>query len=162
MAHPSILLIEAIYKCHWLGRSLIFILSTLFVIVSVAIPCSYQAPLVLIWVSSFAMIAGYPVQQSRVLGVDWQRKCPSSQNHCMHSHFFPFFFFFPPAPVAAPAFGSVLVPPIFTSPLSSTLGAEPPSAAALRSSASCGSAAISRPSLPRLPINLPTSAALLV
>lgn len=83
-------------------------------------------------------------------------------------HFFPFFFFFPPAPAPAPAptpaLGSAAVPPILTSPLSSTCGVDVPSppAGILRSSVVSGSAAICLPSLPKLPINLPTSAPLLV
>jgi len=80
----------------------------------------------------------------------------------MIPHFLPFFFFFPPVAAGAPGAG---VPPILTSPLSSTFGVDMPSplpAGALRSSNASGSAAISLPSLPRFPISLPTSAALLV
>lgn len=77
-------------------------------------------------------------------------------------HFLPFFFFFPPVP--APAFASGAVPPILTSPLSSTCGVAAPSppAGMLKSSVVSGSAAICLPSLPRFPISLPTSAPLLV
>lgn len=77
-------------------------------------------------------------------------------------HFFPFFFFFPP-PV--PVFESVGIPPILMSPSPSIFGVEAPSATpagALRSSTMSGSAAICLPNLPKLPINLPTSAALFV
>lgn len=78
-------------------------------------------------------------------------------------HFLPFFFFFPPAPPGTPEAG---IPPIFTSPsaLVSGTGVDVPSplAGALRSSGASGSAAISRPSRPRLPISRPTSAALFV
>jgi hypothetical protein len=85
--------------------------------------------------------------------------CPSST---VLPHFLPFFFFLPPAPAPALASGT---PPIFTSPLSSGLGVTArsgPPAGALRSSGASGSAAIDLPSLPRFPINRPTSAALLV
>jgi hypothetical protein len=77
-------------------------------------------------------------------------------------HFFPFFFFFPaPLPPPVPGFCSAGTPPIFTS--SSTFGVDTPVASAvLRSSATSGSAAICLPSRPKLPISLPTSAALAV
>lgn len=77
------------------------------------------------------------------------------------NHFLPFFFFLPPVPV--PALGSAGTPPILTCPLSSACGADAdaPSPPA-DSSASSGSAAMCRPSLPKFPISLPTSAPLFV
>ena len=82
------------------------------------------------------------------------------------AHFFPFFFFFPPPapPALAPLFCSVGIPPMFTSPPSSSLGVDTPSpaAGALRSSTASGNDAMCLPSLPRFPINLPTSAPLVV
>lgn len=83
-------------------------------------------------------------------------------SQCGLYHFLPFFFFLPPVP--APALGSGAVPPILTSPLSSTCGVDvfSPPAGMLRSSVVSGSAAMCLPSLPRFPINRPTSAPLFV